>query len=204
MANNGNNLKEAISGRRNPGFAEYALPEESDCDLLLRYERGDGQALESLLDRYESPLFHFLLGILRNFHQAEDALQETWCRALQNMDQFDKSRFRGWLFTVAYNQAMLVKRKQKGKTPVDFVHQVLLDPAPSPVTVAQEQEEAARLKGLLSRLSPNQQEVIHQRIFEGKSFREIAHILNCPVNTALARMHEGLKKLRRLWGTDYV
>jgi RNA polymerase sigma-70 factor (ECF subfamily) len=36
-------------------------------------------------------------------------------------------------------------------------------------------------------------------MFEGKKFREVAASLGCPLNTALARMHEGLKKLRQLW-----
>ena len=41
--------------------------------------------------------------------------------------------------------------------------------------------------------------VIAARVFEGKKFREVAAALGCPLNTALARMHEGLKKLRQLW-----
>ena len=47
------------------------------------------------------------------------------------------------------------------------------------------------------------QEVIRQRVYEGKKFREIAEALDCPLNTALARMHEGLKRLRLLWGDSH-
>jgi RNA polymerase sigma-70 factor (ECF subfamily) len=36
-------------------------------------------------------------------------------------------------------------------------------------------------------------------VFEGKTFREVAAALGCPLNTALSRMHEGLKRLRVLW-----
>jgi RNA polymerase sigma-70 factor, ECF subfamily len=50
----------------------------------------------------------------------------------------------------------------------------------------------------------NQREVIRQRVYEGKRFREIAAALNCPLNTALSRMHEGLKRLRLLWEQDHA
>jgi RNA polymerase sigma-70 factor (ECF subfamily) len=58
------------------------------------------------------------------------------------------------------------------------------------------------LHELLARLPAAQQEVIRQRVYEGKRFRDIADTLGCPLNTALARMHEGLKRLRSLWGQD--
>src|SRR5438034_877203 len=88
------------------------LPGPSDGELIRRFRDGDAQALDALLQRYEAPLYQFLLGMLRDHHQAEDALQEIWCRALEHLDGIDWSHLRGWLFTVAYHQAMLVKRKQ--------------------------------------------------------------------------------------------
>jgi RNA polymerase sigma-70 factor (ECF subfamily) len=51
----------------------------------------------------------------------------------------------------------------------------------------------------LEQLPAGQREVIRQRVYEGKRFREIAAALGCPLNTALARMHDGLKRLRLLW-----
>jgi RNA polymerase sigma-70 factor (ECF subfamily) len=59
---------------------------------------------------------------------------------------------------------------------------------------------ADRCRELLSQLPEPQREVIRLHLFEGKRFREIAEHLGCPLNTALARMHQGLKKLRLLGG----
>src|SRR4051812_8068653 len=87
----------------------------SDATLLARFQGGDDQALTALLVRYERPLFQFLVGMLRDHHQAEDALQETFFRALSRLDGVDPGHLRGWLFTVAYHQAMLGKRKQKSR-----------------------------------------------------------------------------------------
>ena len=175
-----------------------------DGDLIRWYQSGSDHALEMLFDRYEDVLFRFLFGILKNHHWAEDALQETWCQALQHLDKIDTNHLRGWLFTVAYHQAMLVKRRQKGQTHNGVGQSELIDPSPCPHTQIQEREELKRVQALLEYLPAAQREVICQRIYEGKRFRDIATDLDCPLNTALARMHEGIKRLRRLWGPDYV
>jgi RNA polymerase sigma-70 factor (ECF subfamily) len=183
---------------------------ERDADLLARFRSGDGGALEAVLARYEVPLFQFLVGILHNHHQAEDALQETFVRALQQVDGVDPDHLRGWLFTVAYHQAMLAKRKQKVRLAVSISAQgeetngLAPDREPGPLHLAEQQEEARRLRDLLDQLPPGQREVIRQRVYEGKRFREIADTLGCPLNTALARMHEGLKRLRLLWDQNHA
>src|SRR5215813_8318877 len=87
----------------------------SDAELLARFRCGDDAALEHLLERYEAPLFQFLVGMLRDHHQAEDVLQETFVRALERLDGVDPEHLRGWLFTVAYHQALLARRRQKAR-----------------------------------------------------------------------------------------
>ncbi len=179
----------------------------SDAELLTRFRAGDDSALEALFERHEAPLYHFLLGMLRDSHQAEDALQETFVRALERLDGVDPDHLRGWLFTVAYHQAMLLKRRiaarqrRQGAAPSASG---TADSLPGPLACAERQDDAGRLRELLERLPPAQREVIRQRIYEGKKFREIARDLDCPLNTALARMHEGLKRLRLLWGENHA
>jgi RNA polymerase sigma-70 factor (ECF subfamily) len=176
---------------------------QSDAELLQRFHSGEDGALDVLFDRYETPLFQFLVGMLRDYHQAEDALQETFVRALQRLDGVDPGHLRGWLFTVAYHQAMLAKRRQK-RPARDVDNYEQRDPAPDPCAQAEQRENARRLRRFIDQLPAQQREVIHQRMYEGKRFREIAADLNCPLNTALARMHEGLKRLRVLWERDHA
>jgi RNA polymerase sigma-70 factor (ECF subfamily) len=180
--------------------------DSSDGGLLARFRSGDERALDSLLARYEVPLFQFLFGILRNHHLAEDVLQETFVRALERLDGVDPDHLRGWLFTVAYHQAMLAKRRQKNRPACGDVTQAELadDAEFDPQLQAQQREEASRLRDLLELLPAAQREVIRQRVYEGKRFREIAAALGCPLNTALARMHEGLKRLRLLWEQNHA
>ena len=181
------------------------MPDSSDAVLLLRFRSGDARALDHLFERYEVPLFQFLLGLLKDHHRAEDALQETFVRALGRLDGVDPDHLRGWLFTVAYHEAMLQRRRQKTRAAEalpaadDFA-----DDAPGPYHQVARADQARRLQRLLGRLPAAQQEVIRQRVYEGKRFREIAESLDCPLNTALARMHEGLKRLRRLWENEHA
>jgi RNA polymerase sigma-70 factor (ECF subfamily) len=140
--------------------------------------------------------------VLRDPHQAEDALQETWCRALQHLEGIDAGHLRGWLFTVAYHQAMLFKRRLKTRTSPLTDQLPLADPAAGPASIVEQKDDIARLRQLIEELPAQQKEVLLQRIYEGKRFREIAQQLDCPLNTALARMHDGIKKLRLLWGLE--
>jgi RNA polymerase sigma-70 factor, ECF subfamily len=173
----------------------------TDATLLARFRDGDGVALDALLARYEQEVFQFLVGLLRDHHRAEDALQETFVRALEKGTDVDPDHLRGWLFTVAYHQAMLVRRRERGQAEA---LPELAAPDADPGELAGRSDDARRLRQLLGQLPPAQQEVIRQRVYEGKRFRDIAEALGCPLNTALARMHEGLKRLRLLWGRGHV
>ncbi len=181
------------------------MSEVTDATLLARFQTGDEKALTELLLRYEGPLFQFLLGMLRDHHLAEDVLQETLIRALERLDGVNPDHLRGWLFTVAYHQAMLAKRRQKSR-PAHPLGETVEVPTqqPGPLQQAELQDDAHRLLRLLEQLPAAHQEVIRRRLYLGQRFKEIAADLNCPLNTTLARMHEGLKRLRSLWENNHV
>jgi RNA polymerase sigma-70 factor (ECF subfamily) len=177
--------------------------EPTDADLLARFRAGDETALDPLFGRYEGPVFRFLFGILKDHHRAEDALQETFVQALRHADGVNPDTFRGWLFTVAHQQAMLLKRKEK-RLPAqvdDLTLLGLMAGGDDPTAAA---DDARQVRELLALLPDQQRAVITARVFEGKKFREVAAALGCPLNTALARMHDGLKKLRQLWEARYA
>ncbi|MFO0822866.1 MAG: sigma-70 family RNA polymerase sigma factor [Gemmataceae bacterium] len=174
--------------------------DETDGELLLRFRSGDSSALESLFARYEGPVFRFLFGLLRDHHAAEDALQETFVQAIRYADVVAPDAFRGWLYTVAHRQAMLTKRKAK-RLPSQVDDLVLLGLVGADAAEARSDraDEARAIFELIDLLPAPQRAVILARVVEGKKFREVADSQGCPLNTALARMHEGLKKLRQLW-----
>jgi RNA polymerase sigma-70 factor (ECF subfamily) len=175
--------------------------DETDAALLARFRAGDGTALGPLFDRYEEPVFRFLFGLLRDRHAAEDVLQDTFVQVLRFADAADPGSFRGWLFTVAHRQAALRKRRDK-RVPAAAGADALLglvDGGDAPGAPADRAEDARLVGELLAALPAAQQAVIRLRIYDGLKFREVAAALGCPLNTALARMHDGLKALRHLW-----
>jgi len=175
----------------------------SDAELLDRWRSGEESALEMLLSRYERPVYLFVLGLLRDPHRAEDVLQETFYTALTRLDGVDREHFRGWLFTVAYHQAMLERRRQAlhkrfGSGGPDIEELPCPANTPEPWQQVQRQEQLAQLERWVTQLPPGLQQVLRLRIFEGLRFREIAARLGCPLGTALARWHQALKRLLRL------
>src|SRR5262249_40978467 len=131
----------------------------ADVQLVARFRDGDPAALDAVFERYERPVFQFLLGLLRDHHRAEDALQETFVKALEQIDRVDPAKLRGWLYTVAYRQAMLVRRRRRYQPALDEAPLLAAaDAAADPTGLAESREEAGRLRELLGRLPAAQRE----------------------------------------------
>jgi RNA polymerase sigma-70 factor (ECF subfamily) len=177
-------------------------PLPTDAELLARFRAGDDAALGELYARYEGPVFRFLLGFLKDHHLAEDVLQETFVQAVRHADRVAGETVRGWLFTVAHQQAVLAKRRSK-RVPAaadpTVLTDLLNDPTGSPDAAVATADDRRVFGELLAELPAAQREVIRLRVVEGLRFREVADRLGCPLNTALGRMHDGLKALRVLW-----
>jgi RNA polymerase sigma-70 factor (ECF subfamily) len=179
---------------------------DTDAELLARLCAGDSTAVGGIFERYEQPVFRYLLGVLKDRHAAEDVLQDTFVLVLRKAETASGESFRGWLFAVAHQQALLHRRKGK-RVPAAVPGAGLLELVGNlsdPAAAVAEHDAAAAVRGLLAQLPEPQQEVIRLRLFDGLKFREVADRLGCPLNTALARMHDGLNRLRTLWEQRYA
>ncbi len=178
----------------------------TDAELLARLRAGDSAAVGDIFERYEQPVFSYLIGVLKDRHAAEDVLQDTFVLVLRKAETAVGESFRGWLFAVAHQQALLFRRKGK-RVPAAVATDGLLAVVgrdTDPATAADADDTAAAVRGLLALLPEPQQEVIRLRLFDGLKFREVAARVGCPLNTALARMHDGLNRLRTLWEQRYA
>src|SRR5438552_4124842 len=75
-------------------------------------EIGKNQNLAGLYRRYGDALHQFLLGLLRDRADAEDALQQVFLKLLEGWETIEPDKAKGWLFTVAYHEAMAVRRRR--------------------------------------------------------------------------------------------
>jgi len=157
-------------------------------------------------EQFAKPLENFLIGILKNGAEANDALQATFVKLMEKGDTIvQESALKGWLFRVAYNEAMLIKRKDgvKRKHIEKFAWHVSPDvESDQPADRMLDDETQQEIKKALDQLSAAQQEVVRKRIYEGLKFREIAEQLDLPLGTVLARMHSSLKKLKTVFENE--
>ncbi len=160
--------------------------------------------VEQAWQQYSDSLQWFLLGVLKNESMVADALQATFLKLMQQEDGLRKSSsLKSWLYQVAFNEAMLVKRKSKVAR--EHSHKVAWRAQAiqqsrsgegSPEAPALLNEDIQQVREALESLSVDQQTVVRKRIYEGLKFREIAEELNVPLGTVLARMQSALKKLK--------
>lgn len=172
------------------------------------------ETVHDLYEQHSKALSNLLLGVLKNHAATADALQATFTKLLQKghlVHQQDSMK--SWLFKVAFNEALIAKRKTSVRQRHTESIAWKLDQAAGPekgndhrlsqsVHHAIRQEQIEQVRAALTQLPAPLQEVVRQRIFEGLKFREIAEQSGTPLGTVLARMHSALKKLKPLLCED--
>ncbi len=149
----------------------------------------------------------FLLGVLRNDDLAGEALQATLVKALERGHEARPETRRGWLFRVALNEALVLKRRAKIQEK-SFRELAQNDARrhesaggsvtrnESPEGFALRAEVIDRVRLALDGLPAEQRRVVRMRIYEHKTFAVIASELKVPLGTVLTRMRLATEKLR--------
>ena len=200
---------EGILTRPNDSPKRTSLDEAAreDAELVRRTLAGDRNAFEDLVRKYHHPLLRLLKGITRNTQDAEDLVQDAFLRAFRNLDRYDPARpFRPWLWTLGTRLALhLIARKERKNVSLE--------------TAATNPDEEGRTDGpwlgsiadldrmegsLLQRalvealetLEPHHRAVMVLRVFEERSYEEIAEILEVPQGTVMSRINRARARLR--------
>jgi RNA polymerase sigma-70 factor (ECF subfamily) len=187
--------------------------DKPDDELIGEYRNGSIQALGVVYDRYSKPLYCYLLRLLGNKDEAEDLLQETFCRLVEKLDYYQtRGQFKAYIYRLAHNLAIDYVRRRKfvehpafSENQTEKLEQLLAgqasdvgNPFPDPAEEAQKQQTIERLVLAVKQLPEDQKQVVAMKHYSGLSFKEIAEILGIPINTALGRMHYAIKNLRKL------
>jgi RNA polymerase sigma-70 factor (ECF subfamily) len=166
--------------------------EVEDRDLIAKARRGDVDAYNLLVSRWEKRIYNYLLKLVGDREDALDLCQETFLKAYQNLRKLDDpGRFAPWLFRIAHNEAYSLLRKPRAEAgePPDF------EPAaqggrlfPMELTLA--------VTTALGRLNADQREAVVLKIYQGFKFEEMAEVLGCPVSTVKSRLYTALDLLK--------
>ena len=188
------------------GKVQATVPEDNapaDEILTAAAAKGNEEAVEMLFNRYRKPVYAYLNRMLGNDSMtADDVFQELWIKVMNKLPSYQENgKFSAWLFRVAHNQVLEHFRREKsraklGMTTDDGELPEQANCSENPQSLLGAKELSKRLEELLNQLPPEQKEVFVMRQND-LSFKEIAQIQKCPINTALGRMHNCLKFLRQ-------
>lgn len=166
--------------------------EVEDSDLIAHARRGDVDAYNVLVSRWEKRVFNYLHRLVNAREEAQDLAQDVFLKAWQNLRKLeDAAKFPSWLFRIAHNEAYSLLRKNRPDT------EILMDaPAGESRSRLFPVETALAVRSALTRLSPEQRDVVVLKVYEGFKFEEIAQVLNAPVSTIKSRLYSGLDVLK--------
>lgn len=179
---------------------------ETDESLVHRAKGGDHSATEALFRRYQDKIYGYLLRLTRNRELAADAMQETFIRGFKGLTKYkEKNLFKSWLFRIAHNEGARILTRQSGLADTgveDTIMNTIPDTSPLPHESYAQSQLTHAVQQAVDALPAELRTVVHLRIKEDLSFKEIAEITGTPLNTTLGRMHNARKKLKKLMATE--
>ena len=185
-----------------------------DAVLVEQCRRGDSDATEKLIMKYQNRIYNVILKICTNADDAADLTQDTFVRVLENIDRFKgKSSFYTWAFRIAVNLTLnYCKRNVSlGLTSLDAEEYGSSDKAkaamkdfltddssPDPAQAAQNKELCGLAVKALMKLDDAQRTIVVLRDIEGMNYAQIAEVLEVELGTVKSRLSRARSNLREI------
>jgi RNA polymerase sigma-70 factor (ECF subfamily) len=197
-------------GRTNfSASAVYSMAEpDEDVISVARCLRGDASAFDAIVKRYERVLFSLAHRMLGDYEDARDATQNAFVRAYEGLESYDpERRFFSWLYRIAINECLNLKRAQRPNDPLPEDMQAA--EAEGPLQAVANLERSEWIDAALVRLSEEHRLVVALRHFADLSYTEMSDVLGLPEKTVKSRLFEARHRLAGLLrlqpgGTDDI
>ena len=174
--------------------------EEVSDESLVQLALRDRQAFGLLYDRYVTPVYRYCYGRLDDREQAEDATSLVFARALAALPAQRGPSVRSWLFAIAHNVVINMRRDASPDRPLDDAFE-LPDPGPSPDELAADAERRGSVSRALTQLPEEQRRVVELRL-AGMTGPEVAAALGRSHDSVRTTQRRALARLRILLGID--
>lgn len=184
----------------------HSFTKRSDLELVRLFQDGNLQAMETLVLRHKDKLYTSIYFLVKDSYLAEDIFQDVFIRIIDTVRAgryTEEGKFLPWAMRIAHNCCVDHFRKVK-RNPVirngenQDLFEVLSFTEENAETAMIKQQTHDRIYTLLMQLPEDQREVIILRHYADMSFKEIAKVTDCSINTALGRMRYGLINLRKM------
>ncbi|MBC8226852.1 MAG: sigma-70 family RNA polymerase sigma factor [Candidatus Marinimicrobia bacterium] len=169
----------------------------TDEKLIARFQDGDINAYNELVNRYKDRLLNFVFRYFNNREQAEDVVQETLIKLYTHASYYKNiAKFSTWLYTIAKNNALTELRKNKRKRtdslwtnegkPIDIETK-----GDSLEKTVHNEIAVEALNRYLDEIPENFRIAVILRDFQELSYEEISKILEIPIGTIKSRINRG-------------
>jgi len=170
-----------------------------DRRLVARAQRGDKQAFELLVEKYQRKLARLLSRFIRDPAEVEDVTQEAFIKAYRALPAFrGDSAFYTWLYRIGINTAknylMAMGRRAPTSTEVEadeaegFEEGEQLRDINTPESMLLSNEIAKTVNATIEQLPEELRTAIQMREIEGMSYEDIAKAMDCPIGTVRSRI----------------
>ncbi len=167
---------------------------------MFRVKEGRIDQLGFLFERYHVKVYNYFVMLTRDRSLSEDLTQEVFLRILRFRHTFKgKGSFASWMFRIARNVGIDFFRKNKSTGSLDELSVDVKDDNPTPFEESVHKDQINLLQRALDRLAKHHREVLVLARFENLPLKDVARILNCPVNTAKVRVHRAVKELGAIY-----
>ncbi len=178
----------------------------TDQQIVRMYINGDANALSTLVNRYKDKIFTSIYLLIKDKYLAEDIFQDVFIRIIDTLKggkYTDEGKFLPWAMRIAHNLCVdhfrKVKRNPLIKTSDDRdIFEVLNFSEDGIDNKIMNEQTGDKVRRMIDMLPEDQREVMILRHYADLSFKEIAQLTNCSINTSLGRMRYGLLNLRKL------
>jgi RNA polymerase sigma-70 factor (ECF subfamily) len=170
--------------------------------LVEAAKSGDPNAFDALVRRYRPRIFALALHLTGSRTEADDITQDAFLRAYKNIDRFEgRSEFFTWLYRIALNRALNVRRDRRRKITMSLEDPrlslaIAVDANGDPRRVLELRETYTVLLRAFDSLSPLLRTTIALTLLQGFSYREAAVVLDTTEGTIAWRVHEARRKMR--------
>jgi RNA polymerase sigma-70 factor (ECF subfamily) len=170
------------------------MNEDSDGLLVQRCREGDRRAFETLVERYQKPVYNAALRMLRNPEDARDVAQTVFLKVFEHLADYDpKYRFYSWIYRIALNESINVIGRRNRHEPISG--EEIDDQRGADDELASDQV-GARVQDALMTLKPEYREVIVLKHFLDLSYEDVGQALGLPEKTVKSRLFTARQLLK--------
>lgn len=172
--------------------------EPSDGAVVRQVLAGDVESYRILVERYRRQFGRYAIALLGDADLAADAVQEAFIRAYDGLATCrEPDRFGSWFFRILTNQCHAVRGRRREAEPVE---PDTLESRERTDAALERSELAAQLEAALGRLTPEQREAFVLKFVDGRTYEEMAGLLDTGVDALKMRVHRAREALRETMG----